>query len=60
MTSFEPPVKFATREDWVAQAEAAAGMDWPVRDGYARTVIREEMGHSVGRDDIDGQYLGKW
>ncbi len=60
LTGFNPPVKFDSREAWAAQAEAAAGLDWQIKDDYARTVIREEMGHGVGRDDIDGQYLGKW
>ncbi|GEM_PF-5330826 len=60
LTGFNPPVRFDSREAWAAQAEAAAGLDWWTKDDYARTVIHEEMGHVVGRDDLDGRYPGKW
>ena len=60
LTGFLPPVKFASKGAYEAQAVSAAGDDWRERDELARCAIREELGHSPGRDDIDSQYLGRW
>ncbi|EPR37098.1 putative Integrase catalytic domain [Desulfovibrio sp. X2] len=58
LTGFKPPVLFAVKDDYIAHAQAAAGDMWRERDQLARAVIREELGHSPDRADIDGQYLG--
>ena len=60
LTGFAPPVHFESKEAYEAQAEQAAGPTWRDKEELARCVVREELGHSPGRDDIDGQYLGKW
>lgn len=60
LTGFAPPVCFDSKEEFEAQALERGGPDWREADELARCVIREEMGHSPTRDDIDSQYLGKW
>ena len=60
LTGFLPPVKCGGQEEYEAQAVLAAGDDWRERDELARCAIREKLGHSLGRDDIDSQCLGRW
>lgn len=60
LSGFLPPVKFKVADDYFTQAEAQGGKDWRSRDEFARCTIREEMGHGIGREDIDSQYLGRW
>lgn len=59
LTGFEPPVKCKDAGSYLAQAEAVSGEDWQAKDEKARCTIREEMGHGVGREDIDSQYIGR-
>ena len=59
LTGFLPPCRFDSREAYHAAAREAAGQDWRERDELARCTIREELGHSPDRVDIDAQYLGK-
>jgi len=58
LTGFKSPVQCASKDDYRDQAKAAAGDEWPQRDQLARCAIREELGHSPDRADIDAQYLG--
>jgi len=60
LTGFEPPVKHKDAGSYYAQAEALGGENWQAKDEKARCTIREEMGHGVGREDIDSQYLGRY
>ncbi|MDR3640250.1 MAG: integrase domain-containing protein [Humidesulfovibrio sp.] len=59
LTGFLPPCRYDSRESYHAAAMKAAGQDWRERDELARCTIREELGHSPDRVDIDAQYLGK-
>jgi len=59
LTGFLPPCRFNARDEFYAAAENAAGPSWRKRDELARCTIREELGHSPDRVDIDAQYLGK-
>jgi hypothetical protein len=60
LTGFNCPVKFTNIEAYEAQALEKAGPDWRNADEKARCTLREELGHGVGREDIDSQYLGRW
>ena len=60
LTGFKCPVKFTAAEAYKAQALERAGPDWRNADEKARCTLREELGHGVGREDIDSQYLGRW
>lgn len=60
LTGFELPVKYKDAGSYLAQAETLGGRDWKTKDEQARCAIREEMGHGVGREDIDSQYLGRY
>lgn len=59
LTGFLPPCRFDARDAFHAAAEKAEGPAWRERDERARCAIREELGHSPDRIDIDAQYLGK-
>ncbi|MHC1753654.1 phage integrase N-terminal domain-containing protein [Humidesulfovibrio sp.] len=59
LTGFLPPCRFSARDEFYAAAEKAAGPAWREHDERARCTIREELGHSPDRVDIDAQYLGK-
>jgi len=60
LTGFEPPAKHGDAGTYYAQAETLGGENWRTKDEKARCTIREEMGHGVGREDIDSQYLGRY
>lgn len=60
LTGFQPPCCFASHAEYVSAAEKAAGSAWHELDERARCVVREELGHSPDRVDIDAQYLGKF
>lgn len=60
LTGFEPPVKCRDAGSYFSQAEALGGKEWQAKDEKARCIIREEMGHGIGREDIDSQYIGRY
>lgn len=59
LTGFQPPCRFESRAAFTVAAERAAGSSWREHDERARCTIREELGHSPDRVDIDAQYLGR-
>lgn len=59
LTGFQPPCRFESRTAFTVEAEKVAGQTWRTLDEQARCVVREELGHSPDRVDIDGQYLGR-
>ena len=58
LTGFEAPVKFDSKESFLANAQLVAGEKWKDLDGDARLQIKEELGHGPDRDDVVSQYLG--
>ena len=58
VTGFEPRCKFESREAFTSNARAKAGQAWIKLDQDARGIIKSELGHGPGRDDVVSQYLG--
>ena len=59
VAGFWPPCRYPSREDFMQAATLAAGPTWRQSDELARCAVREELGHSPGRIDIDRHYLGR-
>jgi len=58
LTGFAAPVKFATKEEFRANAEKVAGVEWKSLDRESRTILKAALGHGPDRDDVVRIYLG--
>lgn len=58
LTGYDPPVKFASRKNFMENAEKIAGSNFEILDREARAVLKAELGHGQDRDDVVSNYLG--
>jgi site-specific recombinase XerC len=58
ITGFKAPCKFESKEKYRKNAIRIAGEGWRKLNQDARQIIKAELGHGPGRDDVVSQYLG--
>jgi hypothetical protein len=58
ITGYEAPCKFESKKEFRKNAVKIADQEWRKLNQDARQIIKAELGHGPGHDDMVSQYLG--